>query len=230
MGSSPAVRRAAARPFEHVLADYGQGGEGPLAGSVRSDETTDEELVARAIGGDETAYGKLVTRYSNYVYTIAVRIVGNESDAEDVAQEAFVRAYRALPRFRGDSKFSSWLYRIAANRALTHLKRRRRRVAAVDIGAGPHVEAEASQVDCRDSDRPDHAVMDSEFRSRVRAAVAELPEQYRVVVTLFYLEERSYKEVAETLGIPMGTLKTHLHRARFLLREILTASNSEGGR
>jgi RNA polymerase sigma-70 factor (ECF subfamily) len=191
-------------------------------------EPTDEELVVQVISGDEAAFGELVARYRDYVYTIAVRIVGDESDAEDVAQEAFVRAYRALPRFRGDSKFSSWLYRITTNRALTHLKRRRRRPPAVDIQSGPHIEAD--RLDRRRSIGPDELVIDEEFRRGVRAAVMKLPEQYRVVVTLFYLEQRSYKEVAAILGIPMGTLKTHLHRARALLRESLTQPDQGIGR
>jgi RNA polymerase sigma-70 factor (ECF subfamily) len=203
-----------------------------VAGSDRTREQnpSDGELIAQVLAGDESSYEVLVTRYRDYVYTIAVRIVGNEEDARDVAQEAFVRAYRALPRFRGDSKFSSWLYRIATNRALTHLKKRRRRAVTVDIEAGPHVEAGAIDDGRGDEVSPEIAVRDEEFRRAVRSAVLELPEQYRVVVTLFYLEERSYKEVAATLGIPMGTLKTHLHRARALLRDILTEHDLDGGR
>jgi len=203
-----------------------------LAGSnlTREYTPTDEELIARVLAGDEASYGTLVIRYRDYVYTIAVRIVGSEEDAEDVAQEAFVRAHRALPRFRGDSKFSSWLYRIATNRALTHLKKRRRRAVTVDIESGSHVEAVISDDGRSEEMSPELRVRDEEFRCAVRAAVLELPEQYRVVVTLFYLEERSYKEVAATLGIPMGTLKTHLHRARALLRDILTKHHLESGR
>ena len=197
---------------------------------MREHTPTDEELIARVLAGDEASYGTLVTRYQDYVYTIAVRIVGNDEDAEDVAQGAFVRAYRALPRFRGDSKFSSWLYRIATNRALTHLKRRRRRAVTVDIESGPHVEAGVIDDARGEEMSPELVVRDEEFRRAVRAAVLELPEQYRVVVTLFYLEERSYKEVAATLGIPMGTLKTHLHRARALLRDILAKHHLEGGK
>jgi RNA polymerase sigma-70 factor (ECF subfamily) len=203
-----------------------------LAGSnlTREYTPTDEELIARVLAGDEASYGTLVTRYRDYVYTIAVRIVGSDEDAEDVAQEAFVRAYRALPRFRGDSKFSSWLYRIATNRALTHLKKRRRRADTVDIESGSHVEAVVIDDGRGEVASPELLVRNEEFRRAVRAAVLELPEQYRVVVTLFYLEERSYKEVVATLGIPMGTLKTHLHRARALLRDILTKHHLESGR
>jgi len=188
----------------------------------------DADLVARAVGGDDDAYAALVARYEDLVYTVAVRVVGNEEDARDVAQEAFVRAHRALPKFRGDSKFSSWLYRITVNRALTHLKRKRRRGVAVDIDRARALESSA--IDPPRQDDPGQGVVDEEFRLSVRGAVAELPPRYRAVVTLFYLEERSYNEVAEILGIPMGTLKTHLHRARQLLREKLEAYHAESGR
>ncbi len=183
----------------------------------------DEELVALTQGGSEDAYAVLVERYSDYVFTIAARILGDDEDAYDAAQEAFVRAYRAIGRFRGDAKFSSWLYRIATNRALTHLKRRRKRAPAVDIDAGPHIESAIDVEPTRT--RPDQLVIDAEFRTQVRAAVAKLPDQYRTVITLFYLEQKSYKEVADVLGLPMGTLKTHLHRARAMLRNIISEQN-----
>lgn len=184
----------------------------------------DEELVALSQGGSEDAYAVLVERYSDYVFTIAARILGDDEDAYDAAQEAFVRAYRAIDRFRGDAKFSSWLYRITTNRALTHLKRRRKRAPALDIDAGPHIESAIDVEPTRT--RPDQLVVDAEFRDQVRAAVAKLPDQYRTVITLFYLEERSYKEVADVLGLPMGTLKTHLHRGRAMLRKIISEQNT----
>jgi len=189
---------------------------------------TDEELIARAQSGDDEAFAVLVRRHADLVYTVVLRVVGNEDDADDVAQEAFVRAHRALGRFRGDSKFSSWLYRIAVNRALTHLKKRKRRGATVDLASGPHIEAAVESVETGKD--PASFVLDEEFRRQVREAVGELPPRYRAVVTLFYLEERSYKEVAEILGVPMGTLKTHLHRARSLLKDLLTERHLERGR
>lgn len=196
-------------------------------GRLPDSAPTDEELIARVLGGDQGAYTILVERHSDLVYAIVSRIVLNEADADDVAQEAFVRAYHALPRFRGDSKFSSWLYRIAVNRSLTHLKRTKRRAAVLDPTTGARAEVEASLGAPRE--RPDEAVLREERRVAVRAAVADLPARYRAVVTLFYLEERNYKEVAEILGIPMGTLKTHLHRARALLREALEDRDAERG-
>jgi len=189
---------------------------------------SDQDLVARTAAGDDDAYRILVERYSDFVYTVVLRVVRNEEDAEDVAQEAFVRAHGAISKFRGDSKFSSWLYRIAVNRALTHLKRRKRRPDTVEVSSSPRVEAEVSSRTCVDD--PSVRVLDEEFRERVRAAVAKLPPRYRAAVTLFYLEERSYKEVADILGVPMGTLKTHLHRARAVLKDNLRSEEAEPGR
>ena len=188
--------------------------------------SSDQELVARCLAGDDAAYAELVTRHADFVYTIAARVVG-ESDAEDVAQETFVRAHAALASFRGDSKFTSWLYRIAVNRALTHAKRRGRRPEPTDFG--PDGEGPAAAV--RDpAPDPSQLVLDEEFRRGVRRAVADLPPRYRAAVTLYYLEERDTNEVAEILGIPVGTLKTHLHRARAMLRDALARGSADGGR
>ena len=201
-----------------------------MAGSrdVDLDTPTDHELIAMVLAGDQDSYTALVERYSSLVYTVAVRILGDEDDADDVAQETFVRAYRALGRFRGDSKFSSWIYRITVNRALTHLKRRKRRPMTVELSAAPRVESEVRSR--RVDENPEQLVLDDEFRAQVREAVDELPGHYRAAITLFYLEEKSYKEVAAILGVPMGTLKTHLHRARSLLRETLEGRHLERGR
>lgn len=201
-----------------------------MAGSRERDSgaLTDRELIALVLAGDQDLYRVLVDRYSSLVYTAAVRIVGNEDDADDVAQETFVRAYRALGRFRGDSKFSSWIYRIAVNRSLTHLKRCKRRPVTVEMSAAPSMEADVRST--RVEENPEQHVLDGEFRARVRSAVGNLPGQYRAAITLFYLEEKSYKEVADILGIPMGTLKTHLHRARSLLRGMLEEGQQEPGR
>lgn len=196
--------------------------------AVPRHERSDEELIARTVAGDQDSYRVLVERYSDFAYTVALRVVGDEGEAEDVAQEAFVRAHRALSRFRGDSKFSSWLYRITVNRALTHLKRRKRRPDTVEMTSSPGVEAEVRSR--RSCENPERVVLDNDLAACVRRAVDALPPRYRTVVTLFYLEERSYKEVADVLGVPMGTLKTHLHRARAMLRRELEAQELEHGR
>ena len=140
---------------------------------------TDEELIGRVLAGDQSAYTVLVERHSDLVYAIVSRIVLNEADADDVAQEAFVRAYHALPRFRGDSKFSSWLYRIAVNRSLTHLKRKKRRSAALDPDTGARDEVVATLG--APAEAPDEAVLREERRAAVRAAKRSqaCPASYR---------------------------------------------------
>jgi RNA polymerase sigma-70 factor, ECF subfamily len=169
----------------------------------------DRELVQRAQGGDEAAFRRLVERHGDRAHALALRILRSASDAEEVAQDAFVRAWRALPRFRGDSAFSSWLYRIVARRAFDRaavLKGRRAREADIE----------------RAEDLPAAApVLDPEARERARRLerlLAELAEVPRTVVTLYYLQDRSVEEVARTLRMPENTVKTHLSRARAALR------------
>jgi len=184
----------------------------------RGQDAKDLEWVARVVAGDLDAYARLIDRHRDFVYSIALRIVGNETDAEDISQEAFVTAFRALGSFRRESKFSSWLYRIVVNLALAHEKKRQRS-RLVDVawnGRGePPVGIAATDVD------PEKALLDREIRQSVKRAIGALPPHYRVVLTLYHLEERSYEEVARVLDLPMGTVKTHLHRAREMLRRIV---------
>ena len=179
----------------------------PLPGLTS--RVVDDELVRRAQAGDEAAFRCLVDRHADRALALAQRILRSASDAEEVAQDAFVRAWHALPRFRGDSAFSSWLYRIVARRAFDRaaiLKGRRSRESGgegvEDLPAG--------------SGGPDE-----EARGRARQLerlVAALPETQRIVVTLFYYQDRSVEEVAGTLRMPENTVKTHLSRARAALR------------
>lgn len=185
---------------------------------LRGQDAKDLEWVARVLAGDLDAYARLVDRHRDFVYTIAIGIVRNEADAEDVSQEAFVTAFRALRTFRGESKFSSWLYRIVVNLALAHVRRRQR---------APLLEIESSESDepyprvAATDEGPEEGLIDQELRLRVRQAIAKLPPHYRAVITLYHLEEKSYEEVVSILGLPMGTVKTHLHRARAMLRRIV---------
>lgn len=191
-------------------------GPGPVPGPTsggkgeRGDEREEErQLVRRAQGGDEAAFARLVERHGDRAYALALRIVRSTSDAEEVAQDALVRAWRSLPRFRGDSAFSSWLYRIVARRAFDRaavLKARRNREAGVEgvddlpgPAAGPDAETR-------------------ERAARLERLVAELSEVPRTVVTLYYYQDRSVAEVAGILQMPENTVKTHLSRARAALR------------
>ena len=183
---------------------------GPTSGGKGANEREEErQLVRRAQGGDQAAFARLVERHGDRAYALALRIVRSTSDAEEVAQDALVRAWRSLPRFRGDSAFSSWLYRIVARRAFDRaavLKARRNREAGVEeidrlpaAAAGPDPETR-------------------ERAARLERLVAGLSEVPRTVVTLYYYQDRSVAEVASILRMPENTVKTHLSRARAALR------------
>ena len=164
--------------------------------------------IERACAGDATAFRRLVERYGDRAYGLALRMLGSPEEAEEAAQDALVRAWRALPRFRGDSRFSTWLYRIVVRRALDRsasLKTRRAREAPLEE---TELEAHAS---------PDLPGSGGGSR-RLDRLLGSLPDVQRAAVVLYYYEDRSVEEVARTLGLPLGTVKTHLHRARALLR------------
>lgn len=170
--------------------------------------------VERARRGDAAAFESLVRKHERYVYNLALRVVCNPQDAQDIAQQAFVRAWRGLPQFRGEARFSTWLYRIVTNLCCNRLPRIRRELAALD----PDEEA----LDLPDERQgPEGAALAEGTRRAVRAAFAALPESYRLLVTLRHLQEMSYEEIAQVTGMPLGTVKTGIFRARRLLREAL---------
>ena len=173
-------------------------------------------LVARAREGDREAFDELVRLTHADTYTLAYRLVGNEEDARDVVQEAYLRAYRGLGKFRGDARFTTWMYRITANCASTHLGRRRRHrheelpedvdvaVADMDATRDPQAQADASAL-----------------RDRLSAAIEELPPTLRAVVVLRDVYDLSHEAIAAELGISESAAKVRLHRARRRLREQL---------
>ncbi|HKQ19373.1 MAG TPA: RNA polymerase sigma factor, partial [Candidatus Eisenbacteria bacterium] len=175
-------------------------------GSPAADERA---LIRRSAGGDAAAFRILVDRHRDRAYGLALRIVRSESDAEEVAQDAFVRAWRAIGEFRGDAAFSTWLYRIVWRRAVDRaavLKTRLDREVALE----PETEI-ADIAPAANAERgPDP--------ERFERMIASLSEAQRAVVTLFYSEDRSVTEVAQALEMPEGTVKTHLSRARAALR------------
>ncbi len=184
----------------------------PIAGIAAGDD----EWVGRARGGDAGAFRVLVERYRTRVYGLALRIVRSPPDAEEVAQDAFVRGWLALPRFRGESSFSTWLYRIAARCAFDRaqaLKVQRGREAGIEAAGEPAA--------------PEPAAPRGGKARQIERLVAELPPAQRAAVTLYYLEDRSVEQVAETLGMPENTVKTHLSRARATLRAAWLARGGE---
>lgn len=179
-------------------------------GAVEADETqeADSLLVQRAKNGDADAFSQLAARHQRVVYNLAYRFMRDPTQAEDMAQEAFLKAYRMLDGFRGDCSFSTWMYRVTASVCLTELGRGKRRI---EIETQPWNEIGTYSDDIERLDVPE--VM--------RRCIALLPERYANIVTLYYLKERSYEEIADGLRIPTGTLKTWMHRARNQLRNIL---------
>jgi RNA polymerase sigma-70 factor (ECF subfamily) len=175
-------------------------------------EKTDAELVAQARRGSEAAFEQLVRMHQRYAFNVAYRVLGNRAEAEDVTQEAFVRAWRGLSSFRGEAQFTTWLYRIVHNLCLNQLPRLRREL----LQTVPLDEALATPA----PSLPDLFEVQEQV-AFLHVELDRLPEKYRLVLTLRYLQHLSYDEIATILDVPMGTVKTHIHRARHLLTERL---------
>jgi len=178
----------------------------PLEG-LELDALPELSLVLRAGRGDRVAFAELVRRHQGKVRALLLRLCGDRSLADDLAQEVFLRAYRGLVGFEGRSSFGTWVYRISYNVYLNHRTRTRSYAALPE-----DYDARAAA--------PDDALSAprSDLRRDLQAAIAELPERYRAVIVLYYLQEVSYPEIAEILELPLGTVKTHLHRAKRMLR------------
>jgi RNA polymerase sigma-70 factor (ECF subfamily) len=176
-------------------------------------EQTDLELVRRAQRGERGAFDLLVLRYQHKVVKLVARLLRDPTEAEDVAQEAFVKAYRALGSFRGDSAFYTWLYRIAVNTGRNAMASRRRRPLDYEADLS---ETEQADVDSRlrHSDTPEAAVLSEEIHATVNHAVAALPEDLRTAIILREVEGLSYEEIAAAMDCPVGTVRSRIFRAR----------------
>lgn len=191
--------------------------------SVRAPE--DRDLVAKAQSGDSDAFNALLLRHQDTIFNAVLRLVGEHHRALDVAQEVFLRAFRALPAFKGDSAFSTWLYRIALNLCSTERAKRRRPLEARMMSLdAPTADGEGRRTDLEPADRgsePGDDAMRSEIHARVHDAIDALDEEFRSVVVLRDLCDMSYEEMAEVLDCPIGTIRSRLHRARLKLEESL---------
>jgi RNA polymerase sigma-70 factor, ECF subfamily len=182
--------------------------------ALRADQSlntgpSDVALVAAACAGDAAAFADLVTRYERPVYHLAYRTLRDAEEAKDITQESFLRAYRSLRSFRPTAKFSTWLFAIAYHACCDRLKRLRR---FTDDELPEPADA---------SPGPEHRVIALDEAQRLRDAIARLPEKYRTVITLYHLQGHQYEEIAKVLDLPMGTVKTHLFRAKEQLRRML---------
>jgi len=178
----------------------------------RLEQAEERALIRSAQRGDLAAFGRLVANHQQAVYNIAHRVIGNRQEAEDVAQETFVKAHKALTRFDPQRPLAPWLYRIATNTALNWIKRHRRETL---------LSEEVQLADTAPS--PESQVIASEAANRLRAAVATLPDNYQAVIELRHFQGLSYQEMSEALGVPLSDVKSWLFRARRRLRKVLTS-------
>jgi RNA polymerase sigma-70 factor (ECF subfamily) len=192
--------------------------EPPAESTGLDSAITDDALIAQTLAGNGEAFGTLVGRYERAVYHLAYRTLREGEDAKDAAQEAWVKAYRALGSFRPGAKFSTWIFTICYRVCCDRLAKRKRFTGAeipdvADAAPGPAAVYEAA-----------------DDAARLRRAIDALPEKYRAVITLFHLQGKQYEEIAAVLGLPLGTVKTHLFRAKDQLRAaLLDSAESDGG-
>ncbi|PZO07287.1 MAG: RNA polymerase sigma factor RpoE [Lysobacteraceae bacterium] len=177
------------------------------------DDQLDLDLVKRVQAGDNSAFDLLVRKYQHRIGAVVYRFVPDHAESQDVTQEAFIRAYRALGNFRGDAQFYTWLYRIAVNTAKNHLVTMKRRPPTADI-AVEDAEHFAGGGRLHDHDTPEHQLLRGEMEQTVNDTVAALPEELRQAITLREVDGRSYEEIAQLMQCPIGTVRSRIFRAR----------------
>ena len=177
------------------------------------EESTDQQLVDQVVAGTKNAFNLLVMRYQHRVAALIARFVQDPREVEDVAQEAFLKAYRALPLFRGDSAFYTWLYRIAVNTAKNYLVARSRRPPAQDLEIDEVESTETGSV-LREIESPEGSLSTSELKVAVEAALDSLPEELKTAFILREFSGLSYEDIAEVMDCPVGTVRSRIFRAR----------------
>src|SRR5450755_1977585 len=185
-----------------------------MAGLPMGPDASDLSLVQRVQRGERSAYDLLVLKYQHKVVKLVMRYLRDPADAEDVAQEAFIKAYRALPQFRGDSAFYTWLYRIAINTAKNAVVSRDRSPVDYDLDMQNSDESYELQGRMKDAETPEGLVLTDEIRTTVNAAMDALPEDLRTAIVLRELEGLSYEEIAASMDCPVGTVRSRIFRAR----------------
>jgi RNA polymerase sigma-70 factor (ECF subfamily) len=197
----------------HVAPDRG--------GGLSTAELNDKQLVERVQRGDKRAFDLLTLKYQHKIVGLVGRYIRDADEVMDVTQEAFIKAYRALPRFRGDSAFYTWLYRIAINTAKNHLVSRSRRPPDTDIDVDGEFQADSAVL--RDVASPDNQLASDELERTIFKAIDDLPEELRVAVTLREFEGMSYEEIAEVMECPVGTVRSRIFRAREAIERSIAA-------
>jgi RNA polymerase sigma-70 factor (ECF subfamily) len=178
-----------------------------------SEQMTDQQLVEKVQQGDKQAYNLLVLKYQNRVTNLVARYVKNTGDIADVTQEAFIKAYRALPNFRGESAFYTWLYRIAVNSAKNYLVSQSRKPPANDVDAEEAEFYDGGEV-LHEMASPERKLLTNEIETVLLKAVAKLPEDLRMAISLREMEGMSYEDIAIVMDCPVGTVRSRIFRAR----------------
>jgi RNA polymerase sigma-70 factor (ECF subfamily) len=178
-----------------------------------SNQASDKKLVERVQKGDKGAFDLLVLKYQHKIVNLIMRYVRDPELALDIAQEAFIKAYRALPRFRGDSAFYTWMYRIAVNTAKNHLAAQRRRPMDIELDLQDPEQYDL-HAKLKETDTPEGVALGNELKETVERAIAALPEDLRTAIILRELEGMSYEEIAQTMDCPVGTVRSRIFRAR----------------
>ncbi|MFL5242814.1 MAG: sigma-70 family RNA polymerase sigma factor [Gemmataceae bacterium] len=187
----------------------------------------DNRIIAACLKGDWAAFGELVGRYQDRLYNTVFRLVGNAEDAHDAVQDAFLNAYLSLDSFKGDSLFFTWLYRIAVNTAIS-LKRKHRVILSIHGSRGG--DKSFDPADPSEAMEPGRGLERAEQEQRILAALNRLSAEHRAVLILKDMEGQKYEEMAEILNVPIGTIRSRLHRARTELREVLEQGEAAGRR
>lgn len=190
------------------------------------DRNEDLKLVRRCKRGEEAAFAELLGRYRNAVYGLCFRMTRRAEDARDLAQEVFIKVFTLLDRFDETYAFSSWIFRIATNHCIDHLRRNRMRLLSLDGCTGP--DGEPMEMPLPDGGPgPDRLLERSEAMERLEEVVADLPPHYKVIILLRHDQDLSYEDIAVVLDLPLGTVKARIHRARAMIQQMLQARSYE---
>jgi len=184
------------------------------------DRHQDLKTIKRCKRGEEAAFAEILTRYRGAIYNLCYRMTRNGEDARDLAQEVFIKVFSLLDRFDESYAFSSWLFRIATNHCIDHLRRNRLKFLSLDGAVGKDGEEYELQFPGNEPE-PDTVLQRKEAMEKIEEVVADLPPHYRAIILLRHDQQLSYDEIAETLQMPLGTVKARIHRARNLLQQML---------
>jgi len=185
--------------------------------NLKSDNS---ELIKKAIEGDESSYSNLLENYRGAIYNLLFKMVRNKEETEDLVQEAFMKAFKALPSFNEEYAFSTWLYKIAINNCIDHMRKKKLKTYSIN----KPVQSNDGELDREFPDTsmsPDKSILSEERSNIIESAIDELPANYKTAIIMRHSEEKSYEEISQILNIPLGTVKARIFRAREMLKKKL---------